>query len=176
MIEDGAETLQTPSPDSDTFMGLRPLPALTTPVDEQAPCYFMSNYVITPRHAARGYFDFLMPMLKTESADSPIALAFSAVALAALGGRPDRRGSHWRGDSFSQYTRALRAVNLALQNPAQQLKDATLASIVMLGFFEVRQIKLVTGLVLIEYRTWLRKEVMPRPGSRMLKAQCRLLS
>lgn len=118
-------------------MGFGLLPALTIPVDQQAPCYFMSNYVITPRHAARGYFDFLMPMLKSENADSPIALAFSAVALASLAGRPVGRGTRWFGDSCLQYTKALRAVNLALQNPAQQLKDSTLASIIMLSFFEV---------------------------------------
>jgi hypothetical protein len=97
----------------------------------------MSNYVITPRHAKRGYFDFLIPLLTTESADSPIALAFSAVALASIASRPSGRGTRLFGDSCLQYTKALKAVNLALQNTVQQKADSTLAAIIMLSFFEV---------------------------------------
>jgi hypothetical protein len=136
-MEDDSEAPITPKSEPDTFMGFGVLPALKVPVDEQAPCYFMSNYVITPRFAARGYFDFLMPMLKSENADSPIALAFSAVALASLAGRPVGRGTRWFGDSCLQYTKALKAVNLALQHPVQQKADSTLAAIIMLSFFEV---------------------------------------
>lgn len=171
IIEDGSQSLTIANSDADVFMGFGPLPAFTVPVDEQAPSYFISNYVITPRHAARGYFDFLMPMLKTESPDSPIALSFSAVALAALAGRPVARGTRWFGDSFTQYTKALRAVNLALQNPAHQLKDSTLAAIIMLSFFEVRWLDPAIGLVLIDCRTWLRRKATPLHGSRTWKVR-----
>lgn len=148
-MEDDSEALIAPKSERDMFMEFGVLPALKVPVDEQAPCYFMSNYVIAPRFAARGYFDFLTPMLKTESADSPIALAFSAVALASLAGRPVGRGTRWFGDSCLQYTKALKAVNLALQNPAQQKADSTLAAIIMLSFFEVGDTLSTTGLILI---------------------------
>jgi len=39
--------------------------------------------------------------------------------------------------AIGQYAKALKAINLALQNPAQQKSDATLASIILMGFFEV---------------------------------------
>jgi hypothetical protein len=41
--------------------------------------------------------------------------------------------------AISQYAKALKAINLALQNPAQQKTDATLASIILMGLFEVRK-------------------------------------
>lgn len=41
--------------------------------------------------------------------------------------------------AVAQYTKALKATNLALQNPAQQKSDQTLAAILMLTFFEVRR-------------------------------------
>ena len=34
------------------------------------------------------------------------------------------------------YAKALKQINLALQNPAQQKQDSTLAAILLLGFFE----------------------------------------
>jgi hypothetical protein len=173
-FEDESQTLITTNSDLDIFTGFRPLPALAIPVDEQAPCYFMSNYVITPRHAGRGYFEFLVPLLQTENAESPIALAFSAVALASMAGRPAGRGTRWFADSCLQYTRALKAVNVALQNPVQQKADSTLAAIVMLSFFEVGDSIPGTGLVLINCRTWLWRRVMLLHGSHMLKVQYRL--
>jgi hypothetical protein len=174
-MEDDSEALIAPKSERDMFMEFGVLPALKVPVDEQAPCYFMSNYVIAPRFAARGYFDFLTPMLKTESADSPIALAFSAVALASLAGRPVGRGTRWFGDSCLQYTKALKAVNLALQNPAQQKADSTLAAIIMLSFFEVGDTLSTTGLILINRRPWLRSGVTPLHGFHMWKVPSSLL-
>jgi hypothetical protein len=106
------------------------------PIDQQAPCYFISNYVIVPQTGARGYFDFLVPMLRHESQDSHLSLAFSAVSLASLANRPSTRGRAIFPQAVAQYTKALKAVNLALQNPAQQKTDQTLAAILMLGFFE----------------------------------------
>jgi hypothetical protein len=50
--------------------------------------------------------------------------------------------------AIAQYAKALKAINLALQNPAQQKSDATLASIILMGFFEVCESSLppATGL------------------------------
>jgi len=39
--------------------------------------------------------------------------------------------------AIGEYSKALKGINLALQNPAQQKSDATLASIILMGFFEV---------------------------------------
>lgn len=39
-------------------------------------------------------------------------------------------------EAVGQYTKALKAINVALQTPAHQKTDQTLAAILMLGFFE----------------------------------------
>lgn len=112
--------------------------SLSIPVDDQAPCYFMSNFVLNPKsESSRGYFDFLAPMIKHETPDSHLSLAFSAVALASLANRPQAKASSLINRAIGQYTRALGSINSALQNPSQQKTDQTLAAIMMLGFFEV---------------------------------------
>ena len=131
-------TLIAPNPDQDMSKAILPLGALSIPLEQQAPCFFVSNFVIAPRLETRGYFDFLLPMLKSESANSHLSLAFSAVAMASLANRPNTRGQRMLfSQAIGQYTKALKATNLALQTPAHQKTDATLAAILMLGFFEV---------------------------------------
>lgn len=120
----------------DVSMTLAPFAPPDIAIDQQAPCYFVSNYVLTPRHSTRGYFDFLIPMLKNEGPNSHLSLAFSAVSLAALSNRPNTRGSSLFHQAIGQYAKALKALNLALQNTVHQKTDQTLASIIMLGFFE----------------------------------------
>ncbi|TAQ84730.1 hypothetical protein B7494_g6961 [Chlorociboria aeruginascens] len=111
---------------------------LVVPVDQQAPCYFLSNYVITPRSSTtRGYFDFIIPIIKSEGPDSHFSVAFQAVSMASLANRPNIRGrSNIMRVARSQYMKALKTVNLALQSPVDQKSDQTLAAIIMLGFFE----------------------------------------
>lgn len=131
-------TLIAPNPDQDMSNAIVPMGALTIPLEQQAPCFFVSNFVIAPRLSARGYFDFLMPMLKNESPNSHLSLAFSAVAMASLANRPNTRGQRVLfSQAIGQYAKALKATNLALQTPVHQKTDATLAAILMLGFFEV---------------------------------------
>ncbi|CZT08308.1 hypothetical protein WAI453_007314 [Rhynchosporium graminicola] len=135
-------TLIAPNPDQDMSgtvvpFGV-PFVAPSIPLEQQAPCFFVSNFVIAPRQQSRGYFDFLMPMLKNESSDSHLSLAFSAVAMASLANRPNTRGQRMLfSQAIGQYAKALKATNLALQSPVNQKTDSTLAAILMLGFFEV---------------------------------------
>ncbi|KAH7382955.1 hypothetical protein BKA64DRAFT_582795 [Cadophora sp. MPI-SDFR-AT-0126] len=130
-------TLIAPNPDQDLSKAISPLGAPSIPLEQQAPCFFVSNFVIAPRLETRGYFDFLLPMLKSESANSHLSLAFSAVAMASLANRPNTKGQRMLfSQAIGQYTKALKATNLALQTPAHQKTDATLAAILMLGFFE----------------------------------------
>lgn len=106
-------------------------------IEQQAPCYFMSNFVITPQSGQmRGSFDYILPLIKTEPPTSALSLSFQAVAMASLANRPNARGSPLMHSAIDQYAKALKVVNLALQNPVQQKTDQTLASILLLGFFE----------------------------------------
>ena len=122
------------SPQSELFV----YGAMTIPIEQQAPCFFMANYVLIPRNEhGRGYFDFLVPMMKTEQPDSALSQSFRAVAMASIANRPSTRGSGLMAQAIGQYAKALKSTNLALQDPSRQKDDQTLASILMLGFFEV---------------------------------------
>lgn len=111
--------------------------AFASPIEQQAPCYFMSNFVIIPQSGqARGSFDWVLPLIKTEASDSALSLSFQAVAMASLANRPNARGSNLMHLAIENYAKALKVVNLALQNSVQQKADQTLASIILLGFFE----------------------------------------
>ena len=128
-----------PSAELEASMTLSIREAISVPIEEQAPCYFMSNFVMTPRDgSSRGYFDFLAPMIKAEKPDSHLSIAFYAVALASLANRPSSKSSGLLQQALGQYAKALKAINSALQSPLHQKTDQTLASIIMLGFFEVR--------------------------------------
>ncbi|TGO42094.1 hypothetical protein BHYA_0012g00080 [Botrytis hyacinthi] len=111
--------------------------AFTSPIEQQAPCYFMSNFVIIPQGGQmRGSFDWVLPLIKTEASDSALSISFQAVAMASLANKPNARGSNLMHLAIENYAKALKVVNLALQNPVQQKSDQTLASIILLGFFE----------------------------------------
>jgi hypothetical protein len=128
-VEDGSDFST-----SDGFMLQH---GFTNPIEQQAPCFFMTNFVIIPQNGmARGSFDWVLPLVKMESPNSPLSLSFQAVAMASLANRPNSRGSSLMHVAIDHYAKALKEVNLALQNPAQQKTDQTLAAILLLGFFE----------------------------------------
>lgn len=147
-LQDGDEIfsafLREDNPDALILSGSRdesssflPISVLSVPTDEQAPCFFVTSYVMKTDHASKGYFDFLLPMMKTVSPESPLAIAFSAVAMASLANRPNSRRNALYNQAVFRYSRALKATNLALQDPEQQKTDETLATVLMLGFYEV---------------------------------------
>lgn len=77
-------------------------------------------------------------MMKTEAPDSTLTIAFSAVAMASLANRPNIKQRQMFTEAMYRYSKALKATNLALQDPELQKSDQTLASVLMLGFYEVR--------------------------------------
>lgn len=109
---------------------------LSTPIDQQAACFFLSNYVLVPEEGTmRGYLDFLVPILKRPKPDQSFILAFTAVGLAALGTRPNSKTLLPKADYF--YVKALKQINVALQDSKRSMDDATLAAILLLSVFEV---------------------------------------
>ncbi|RDL31790.1 Zn2 DNA-binding protein [Venustampulla echinocandica] len=137
---DGSNLTITSTSGADMAMALASPMSLSIPIEQQAPCYFMSNFVLAPSNDAgtpRGYFDFLAPLMKNEHPDSQLASAFSAVAMASLANRPNSKSrKELKYISVMQYAKALKATNLALQDPSKQKTDQTLAAILMLGFYE----------------------------------------
>lgn len=115
---------------------------LSIPVEQQAMNYFLANWVLVPKPGqvavTRGFLDYIVPLIKHEPANSHLTAAFEAVSLASLGNRPETKVL--LGTAWQKYTKALSLVNKALAHPIAQKSDQTLASVMLLGHFEVRLI------------------------------------
>jgi hypothetical protein len=109
---------------------------MTTPIYQQAACFFLANFVLIPEAGTmRGYLDFVLPLLKQNDPSPALQHAFSAVALAALGTRPNSKSLLPKADLW--YLEALQEINVALKDPAVASSDSTLAAVMLLASFEV---------------------------------------
>ncbi|KAF7545656.1 hypothetical protein G7Z17_g9007 [Cylindrodendrum hubeiense] len=112
------------------------LATLKLPIDQQATCHFISNFVLLPRYDnTRGYLEFVVPLLQSEKPGSHFKLAFDACAVACFGNRVGS-GHTFEGQALGHYTKALASTFAALKDPEVATSDATLAAILMLGLFE----------------------------------------
>ncbi|KAK4185283.1 hypothetical protein QBC35DRAFT_504023 [Podospora australis] len=116
--------------------------SLSIPTTDLATCHFLSNYVLIPRreeNSARGFLNFLIPLLDQQE-EKHLKHAFNACALASLSGRVLGGGSGGRKESsvkgFGEYTKALRSIQAALQDPTRCKEDSVLAAVLLLGMFE----------------------------------------
>ena len=109
---------------------------MTSPIDQQAACYFLSNFVLVPEAGTmRGYLDFVLPLLKTSKPSRSLVQAFSAVAFAALGTRPNSKTLLPKAELC--YLQALKEINSSLKDPRTASTDSTLASVMLMASFEV---------------------------------------
>ncbi|ORY60890.1 uncharacterized protein BCR38DRAFT_48670 [Pseudomassariella vexata] len=112
------------------------IPALNVPLETQATCHFVSNFVLVPQQGStRGFLDFLIPMLKSEGANSHLQKAFNACSMALLNNRAAGR-NNFADKALNEYTQALMGTNAALRDPEAQKADSTLAAVLLLGLFE----------------------------------------
>jgi len=81
-----------------------------------------------------GFLHFLPELAKESSADSCLATTLTAISYASFAHQ--RHHSSLVARSRLSYGHALRAVNRALQDPAEAIKDSTLTSILMLQMYE----------------------------------------
>lgn len=127
---------QSPSSPSSPTTNSYVAAALQIPVDQQASCHFVSNYVLLPRQGStRGFMDYLLPLLKADQGGDHFKYAFDACALASLGNRVGP-GSDFEQAALSKYTKALSSTYKALRDPELAKHDTTLAAILLLGLFE----------------------------------------
>ncbi|KAI0836164.1 hypothetical protein F5Y06DRAFT_111027 [Hypoxylon sp. FL0890] len=111
------------------------VPSLNVPVEHQASCHFVSNFILVPREGStRGFMDFVIPLMKLEPR-SHLQHAFNACAMAFLNNRGGM-GGRFADQALLEYTKALNGTNNALRNPDTQLADSTLAAVLLLGLFE----------------------------------------
>ena len=109
---------------------------VSTSIGEQAMCFFLANFVLIPEPGTmRGHLHFVIPLLKIEPPNSALTPALSAVAIAALGTRPNSRSLLPK--AHRSYNKALRQLNSALTDPSLSTDDSTLAAVLLLALFEV---------------------------------------
>ncbi|KAI1130148.1 hypothetical protein F5Y10DRAFT_276279 [Nemania abortiva] len=114
------------------------------PIEEQASCIFISNFVLMPEDGRTvGHMDFVLPLLKKEGPDSHIQHAFNACALTFLNNRRGVGDGCW-DRALSEYSMALARTNIALQDTETQQSDATLAAVLLLGMFETISAKQIS--------------------------------
>ena len=108
--------------------------------EQQAICAFFLDFVLLPRHpdSVQGHLEHLLPLYANTSADSPLSLATSSVALMISGGSPTRRSDQQLGRTI--FGKALQKTSAAIRNPAESRKDETLMAVLLLGLFEVRSL------------------------------------
>ncbi|KAI1338099.1 hypothetical protein F5Y15DRAFT_131226 [Xylariaceae sp. FL0016] len=112
------------------------VPQLNTPVEHQASCHFVSNFILIPKEGSTvGFLDFVVPLLKQDGPLNHLQHAFNACSMSFLNNRA-ATGDKLQDQAFYEYTRALNATNTALRDPRQQKTDATLAAVLLLGLFE----------------------------------------
>lgn len=114
------------------------LASLSTPLEQRATCHLLADYVLVTDSPGgrRGYYKFVYKILTRPNGPSKCLLsAFRAVSMVALSSRPG--ASHLVVEAESHYAKALREVNKAIQDPSQVKSDDTLASVLLLAFYEV---------------------------------------
>lgn len=100
---------------------------MTTPLQQQAACYFLSNFVLVPESGTmKGYFDFVLPLMRQQNPQTALVYAFSAVTVAALSTRPNSKALSSTADVW--YLKALKEINAALKDPKIASSDSVCTS------------------------------------------------
>lgn len=137
-MEKDSPTRQVPdlAHDSGEEGAIREFRSPSVPLDQQAECHFVSNFVLLPRQGGtRGFMEFLLPLLAENSKVDHFRLAFDACAVASLNNRVGN-GKEFEKRSLGLYTKALSSLFTALKNPTPSSSEATLAAILLLGLYE----------------------------------------
>ncbi|KAK4228154.1 hypothetical protein QBC38DRAFT_389365 [Podospora fimiseda] len=118
-----------------------PIAALPIPTKDLATSHFISNFILlpsSPSTQARGYMDFLIPLINTpDKTPSHLLHAFQACALASLGTRAQSvSGQDPLHSASLEYMKALQATQSALVSPALCTSDSVLAAVLLLSTYE----------------------------------------
>ncbi|KAK3943898.1 hypothetical protein QBC46DRAFT_306047 [Diplogelasinospora grovesii] len=112
------------------------LPTLQVPLDEQAQCFFLANFV--PAWAPEsnpGSFNFILPFLRSSKTKDPMVSAcWTAASIATLAGRPNSRALLSR--ARTHYHLALAKLNKALADPIRARGNDCLLSVILLSIYE----------------------------------------
>lgn len=106
------------------------------PTQELARGYLFCNYMAGGPHA--GHMSYLLPLIQNPQ-NAALNAALNAVGLAALSNI--RMSPQMMLKARREYTTALSQTNYALRDPVMSKRDDILAAVVLLGMFEVSDLK-----------------------------------
>ena len=112
-----------------------PRRTLSDDLEAQATTLFVANYVFKSHDGGATFYDFVPEILATAGDESPLRYAVNAVGLANLASRTG--SSALMLLSSKEYHLALCRLNEALQSSDTASQDDTLATVSLLGLYEV---------------------------------------
>ena len=113
--------------------------SLTASPEDQAACYFFSNYVLNTSRFRKGYMEYLPRLYGKNSPDSPLAQIVTSLGMAGLANV--RNAPEAKAVSTYKYASALHGVNAMLRDPARAADDETLIVVLLLSLYEVSTTK-----------------------------------
>jgi hypothetical protein len=105
---------------------------LSTPVEEQATCFFFQNYVLDD---FKGYYSYVPRIYSALPAGSALADAITSLGMAGIAN--SKKDTKLMINANFKYTSALHTINAALRDPEEVKTDQTLVAVMLLGLFEV---------------------------------------
>lgn len=105
------------------------------PIEDIGAQFFFAKYACDEPPLSKEYCSWLLKTYYEDSLDYPFRAAIEAVGMGALSNiyyAPDVAAQ-----SKQKYCRALKATQLALNDPIQSVTDATLVAVLSLGMYEV---------------------------------------
>jgi hypothetical protein len=105
---------------------------LSTPVEEQATCFFFHNYVLDD---FIGYYSYVPSVYSVLPAGCALAEAITSLGMAGIAN--SRKDTRLMISANLKYMSALRTINGALRDPYEAITDQTLVAVMLLGLFEV---------------------------------------
>lgn len=135
----GQSRKRTQNPDESTSNALTVHSSLPENGDFYAHTFFVTAYVTTPRdpRAEHGFLEILPHLFDKLPSNSALSSALAAVAHSYFGAWEPaiRNAEHLTVQK--NYTKALGALQVALQDPRECVSDATLMAVCLLAYFEV---------------------------------------
>lgn len=109
---------------------------LRIPTDQQSLCFFLAKFVLSSSgKGVGGHFDCFIPLICGMNKNNALTSAFSAVSLAALAN--ENWDTRLFQEAMFQYSNALQQIKSALNDRKAAMADSTLASVFLLGVYEV---------------------------------------
>ena len=126
------------SPSLDSWRGRTHLsPSISTNWEDQAVCFYFSEWTLQPHEhlGTAGYLEFLPDLINEEAHLPYLTEALKAVSLSAMGNRSSMM--QLKEEARRSYGRALAQIGVALNHEAQARSDSVLATVLLLGQYEV---------------------------------------